>query len=121
MKLPKSDTVRVPTHQEGEEVNTHDLERSADYIEKHGWARGRLLDDHGRVCALGAYYQVMEVRTQATFAAARLADALDISVVADWNDQRGQTKAHVVASFRASAHRLRTTESVTVMNEWCGL
>jgi hypothetical protein len=85
------------------------------YIAAHGWTQGRLWDDSGAVCLLGAQLMVLAAGYGAPAAASRARVLLMEQFVAqgpyrsvdDWNDQRGRTLAEVHAQLDRAAARAR--------------
>ena len=84
--------------------------KAADYIEQHGWIRGMMEDQLGRVCALGGLTMVAETATERRIAETvflrflRLKYALDDSMsIARWNDQICASKGQVVSDMRECA------------------
>ena len=96
------------------------LRRGADYIDEHGWIRGKFKVG-GAVCAIGALQAVSGERcfhfpsTGVTFdAVQKLHDHLGLdapwkdpfsvgNAVADWNDGSKMTAREVTAAMRAAA------------------
>ena len=96
------------------------LRRAADYIDEHGWIRGKFKVG-GAVCAIGALKVVSGERhigfpsSGVAFAAIRkLHDHLGLdapwkdefsigNAVADWNDGSKMTASEVTAAMRAAA------------------
>ncbi len=80
------------------------LNDAADYIEKHDWRQGALVDIDGKVCALGAivfsgHYDDAEARE----ALKKYLSGTPWVSIAEWNDAPGRTKEEVIAAFRNAA------------------
>ena len=97
------------------------LRRGADYIDEHGWIRGKF-EVGGAVCAIGALQAVSGERyfgfprsgDAVLNAVVRLHDHLGLdapykdafgygNAVADWNDGSKMTASEVTAAMRAAA------------------
>lgn len=90
------------------------LQRTRDYIEKHGWCQRVAEDNHGRVCVMGALHKIM-VMAECTDADGNAAvEALgftdphdpNYSTAPYWNDAPGRTQAEVLARFDEAIARL---------------
>ncbi|MEY9870695.1 hypothetical protein ABH931_000149 [Streptacidiphilus sp. MAP12-33] len=85
------------------------------YITAHGWTQGRLWDDTGAVCLLGAQLMVLAAGYGTPATASRARVLLMEQFVAqgpfrsvdEWNDQRGRTVAEVHAQLDRAATRAR--------------
>ncbi len=89
------------------------LRAAAALIEERGWCQGQSYGDHGEVCALGAIWEVDQMRTEGLKARRRLAlwlvrkqrfkptDTFDY--VAQWNDDPSRTQSQVIAALRQAA------------------
>lgn len=90
------------------------LAASREYIEKHGWCKGRYEDGYGRVCSVGSlpaamgikYYNFWDMatpeqRTQLRDAEQALLNALGTPNVPipHWNDAPDRTKQDVLDLF----------------------
>jgi hypothetical protein len=102
---------------------TGDLLRdAAEYISEHGWTRGKMRDDKGAVCAMGALYMTTVVGIDNIYRATLLGEAVtalgDIAGVAvirtgpgsfgvnevpKWNDAPERTAEEVVLTFKRAA------------------
>lgn len=89
------------------ETNVADtLDRAADYIEAHGWCRGRVKDAEGRVCVIGALCEV----SKSDRLIANAMDAMDCLVggnAIQWNNNVAFDAAEVVNHFRKASEMAR--------------
>jgi len=103
------------------------IDKAADYIDEHGWIRGRMKDEDGRVCTGAACKMVIfgQIGWPASSEPAlamqwrrykqvmnTLFLALDHVPVTMWNDQRMRrsTKKAVVKRLHREAARVRSGE-----------
>lgn len=90
---------------------SHILLKAADYIEKHGHIKGKLWDNYGRVCAIGAVGKVADdhffVKRDSQEALIRLEAAVggvcNIGI-AEWNNKPERTPEEVIAKFKEVAY-----------------
>lgn len=97
------------------------LRRGADYIDEHGWIRGKF-NSGGAVCAIGAlaecsgerfygfpgsgvtYQAIKKLHDHLGLDAPWKDDAFSVgNAVADWNDGSKMTASEVTAAMRAAA------------------
>ena len=107
------------------------LDAAADYLEQHGWCRGTLKDDSGRVCLVGSLlavtghwnetdkHFVIKGNGDARFriAKAELCDYLGFmphedefengDILVEFNDKPERTSEDVVTTLRKAATRVR--------------
>ena len=99
---------------------------AADYMEKHGFCKNTLEDDHGRVCVLGAINAVVGSKQPlewAGFPAFEAHRRLSKQIVticcntesnlAMWNNHPKRTQEDVIAALRAAAIRCGSTDEHT--------
>jgi hypothetical protein len=93
------------------------LDKAADYIDEHGWCQKAMVDNDGRVCAIGAIRAAVcmeegvmmpwvstghQALTAATHLAEAAYDGLDY-----WNDAEGRTQFDVTNLLRKAAEAER--------------
>lgn len=74
------------------------LREAAAVIQKRGWVQGRLSDDKGRVCTVGAFCLLRNYIEGYV----RFSDYISVRYmksIANWNDVPGRTKEEVVEAL----------------------
>jgi hypothetical protein len=99
------------------------FERSADYLEAHGWLRGSLWNPAGACCARGAMLKVTGQESygataffigrelaQADAYLAKFLGSQGVDGVVAWNNAEERTQYEVIDAFRGAAKELRNGE-----------
>lgn len=102
MVMPDFDRPKTPR-----EVLSH----AARYIEEFGWTRGRLVEEEGAACAVGAIMKVTGDMDLRTLAYRRLLQHLptrdDMGTprrnIESWNDDLGRQESEVIAALHWAA------------------
>lgn len=78
--------------------------KAADYIEEHGWCRGKMSDSAGRVCVYGALASVTQHAGLVLLAGLVMQRYLKMDMV-QWNDTRSRHtgQAEVITALRDAA------------------
>ena len=89
------------------------IDQAADYIQENGWCQGKIQDDDGRVCLMGAFGSVGvsydaedAVRGQLRLEG-RMSSRRRTGDLLWWNDHRCASKRSAVTLLRRTAKRLR--------------
>lgn len=86
---------------------SQDLLAAADYIERHGWCQGKMIDKDGRVCVVGALASVITAIPAIRAPRIKVAQQALVSQlrmpVTIWNDQPGNTQEKVLKLLKTVA------------------
>lgn len=88
------------------------LRKAAKIIEKRGWIQKKLVDDEGRVCAVGALTCVAKedfisrgTATTKLIEHLNAGKGMNLIGIPYWNDQPGRTKQEVIATLLEVANK----------------
>jgi hypothetical protein len=78
---------------------------AAAYIERHGWCQFNTKKRDGRVCLVGAMWEVDHGRASDEYktATTKLRNRLNTNFIMHWNDVDGRTKDEVLTALRRAA------------------